>query len=108
MPVVNNKVTPNGAFIDLLVAVSLPRQTALQNAGQAVPAPVPARALIDTGASCTAIDPSLIQALGLTPTGTVPVHTPTTGQSPQICNQFDIALALIVQPNIHIMVGRFQ
>ena len=37
------------------------------------------RGLIDTGASCTCIDPQVFSTLGLQPTGSAPVLTPSTG-----------------------------
>lgn len=53
------------------------------------------RGLIDTGASLTAIDPSVLQALNLTPTGTTGVVTPTTGTTPQQLNQYDVQIIIL-------------
>ena len=55
------------------------------------------RALVDTGASCTCVDPSVLANLNLTPTGSVSVNTPSTGATPHLANQYDIAL--IIPPN---------
>jgi Aspartyl protease len=55
------------------------------------------RALVDSGASGTVIDRSVVAALGLVPTGSVPVHTPSTQGVPHTCNQYDISL-WFVQP----------
>ncbi len=77
-----------------LVGASAPRTQALVAANAAVPAPVQISALVDTGATGTVIDPSVMQTLGLTPTGTVNVITPTTGSTPVPCPQFDIALVI--------------
>lgn len=52
------------------------------------------RALIDTGASCTCVDPAKIAPLGLTPTGNIPILTPSTGSTPHFANQYDVALVI--------------
>jgi hypothetical protein len=61
-----------------------------------VPPPVIVRALIDTGASCTCLDPLVIAKLGLAPSGTVQVHTPSTAGSAVTCNQFDVAVGVFM------------
>ena len=76
--------------------VSVPRFTALVRAGEQPPSPVTGRALIDAGASSSCIDPSVTSSLGLEPHGTVPVHTPSTGDHPHLANQTD--LSIIVPP----------
>ena len=40
------------------------------------------------------IDSGVVQSLGLFPTGTIQIHTPTTGPTPCICNQYDISLVI--------------
>jgi hypothetical protein len=87
-----------GPILSALIAVSEARGHALKGAGQPVPSPVPVTALIDTGASCTCVDPAILAALSLTPTGSVSISTPSTGAMPHQADQFDIAL-LIPAPN---------
>lgn len=48
--------------------------------------------LVDTGASSTAVDRGLIAPLGLTATGAVMCHTPTTGQNAVRLDQYDVML----------------
>ena len=67
---------------------------ALLAANLPVPNPVQIRGLLDTGASGTAIDPSVLTALGLTPTGTTLVNTPTTGATPQVAEQYDVGFVI--------------
>jgi hypothetical protein len=60
---------------------------------------IPVRALVDTGASNTCIDPSVLigqnpAGLALTPTGTVSMTTPSTGTTPHIADQYDVALLI--------------
>jgi hypothetical protein len=60
MPQITIPTSPNGLVISVVVGVSVPRQAALTQAGQRVPDAVPVRALVDTGASCTLIDKTIL------------------------------------------------
>jgi predicted aspartyl protease len=84
-----------GPLIDVVVGISTYRQDAMRNAGMAIPQPIPMRALIDTGASGTCVDPAIVQQLGLQPSGTTQIHTPSTADAPVTCNQYDIQLTLV-------------
>lgn len=95
MPHLVQQTAAGGPLIDVLVGVSSFRKEALEKAGQPVPPSIPMRALIDTGASCTCVDPSIITSLGITPSGSMPIHTPSTSGAPKICNQYDIQLVLV-------------
>jgi hypothetical protein len=93
VPSVNLQINaPQGPLITVLIGVSGPREDALKKAGMPVPAPIPANLLVDTGASHTCLDPSIIDPLGLTPSGAVGVHTPSTQGSPVMMEQFDVKL----------------
>lgn len=95
MPSVNAQINPQfGPLIDVQIHVSEPRAHALTANNQVIPPAVSARLLIDTGASNTCIDPRLIAALGIAPTGSVPMHTPTTAGTPVHCDQYDIKLII--------------
>lgn len=83
-----------GPIIKLFVGVSTPRRTALQTAGLPVPTPIVVDFLVDTGASCTAVDAATIAPLGISPTGDILVSTPTTGGQPETRLQYDVALIL--------------
>jgi hypothetical protein len=63
-------------------------------ASQPLPPMVQVRALIDTGASHTCVDPTILHPLNLTPTGSTPVHTPTTGGAPETRNLYDICFLI--------------
>jgi hypothetical protein len=84
----------NGPVLTVVIGVSVARGDALMTAGQPVPAGISARALIDTGASCTCVDPSILAKLALTPTGTVSVHTPSTGPAAHLAEQYDVSLII--------------
>jgi predicted aspartyl protease len=95
MPHLTQQIGPGGPILDLFVGVSFPRSEALRKAGRSVPNSVRIKGLIDTGASCTCIDPTILSGLGLVPTGTTQVHTPSTsGAVPHIAKQFDVSLVL--------------
>ena len=93
-----------GPTLDVLVGVSQPRASALVAAGQPVPPSVTAHVLIDTGASCTCVDASVLAGLNLTPTGSVPINTPSTDTTPHPANQFDVSLTLM-HPAISLALG---
>lgn len=94
MPHLTLPLSAGRPLIDIYVGVSQARRDALTEAGQVFPAPLPARALVDTGASCTCIDLTILQQLGIPPTGTTPVLTPSTGQIPHIANQYDVSIQI--------------
>ena len=79
---------------DAFVGVSQPRAEALKAANQTTPQPVRIRALIDTGASCTCIEPVVLRSLNLTPTGSLPMRTPSTGTQVHYADQFDVSLVV--------------
>ncbi len=76
------------------VSVSRARAAALQSASQPIPPIEWIVALIDTGASRTAVDRTVISKLGLTPTGSVLISTPSTGQNPAPMNTYDVGIVL--------------
>jgi hypothetical protein len=82
----------NGPVLTVMLGVSLPRADALATAGQPLPNSVPVRALVDTGASCTCVDPGVLDRLALTPTGSTTIHTPSTGAAPHVADQYDVSL----------------
>jgi hypothetical protein len=62
MPVLKDKLEPEGALVDVLVGLSRTAVRGLRQAGRPVPAAAALRALLDTGAECTCVD---LQAAGL-------------------------------------------
>ena len=96
MPYFTRPVDPTTGSLLLIasVGVSAPRQAALKAAGHPIPPRVRVEALVDTGASCTCVDPSILAQLGLSPTGTVPILTPSTGGTSHAADQYDISLTI--------------
>ncbi len=74
--------------------VSKARYEALQTAKQPTPVGEKVRALLDTGASVSCIDPSVVTALSIPPHGTCLLNTPTTGDTPQTVNLYDIGIGI--------------
>lgn len=129
MPHFTLQISPEGALIDVVIGVSEARRAALTEAGQNIPNLVPMRALIDTGATSTCIDPSILQLLNLTPKGKIPVHTPSTGGIAVEADQYDVCIIIpafanqaplilsnlpvicmpliaSMGPNVHALIGR--
>ena len=104
MPHVTAHIAAGGPVVELRVGVSLSRANALRQAGLDVPQQMAIRGLIDTGASCTCIDPGCLSFLGLQPTGQTVVHTPTTGGTPHPCNQYDVSIMLL-HPGLTLTFG---
>jgi hypothetical protein len=96
MPHYNFRITDEGPFFQIHVGVSRPRKNALLAAGKSVPPSLAVKFLVDTGASCTNIDSKIIGKLGVQPTGSVPVHTPSTGSRPINFLTYDVELSIAV------------
>ena len=95
MPHFTLPIDANGPFVKVLLSVSEAREIALIKASKPVPAPVIAKGLIDTGASCTCVDFSIIKQLKISPSGETKVVTPSTrSRNPETMNQYDICLKI--------------
>jgi hypothetical protein len=92
MPSINIPIGSSGPLVLATVGISIPRQAALQAAGLPAPSFVQGQFLIDTGATSSCVDSGLIAKLGLTPTGSVSIHTPSTNGIAHACNQYDIMM----------------
>lgn len=86
-------------MLEIRIGVSVPRAEAMKKDGLEIPPLVLIRGLVDTGASSSAIDPSVIEILGIPPTGTIHVLTPSTGIISHECNQYDVQM-IIDHPHI--------
>jgi hypothetical protein len=86
-------------MIDLIVSASAPRLNLLTQQQQPHPVPQTIRGLVDTGASNTCVDPSVLAALQLQPTGSVPMLTPSTGATPMNADTYDVGI--IVPNGVH-------
>lgn len=100
-----NNITIQGPLLTVMVGISVPRQQAMAAAGLTLPLPVRAQMLIDTGASHTSLCKTIIQALSLTPTGSIPILTPSTGTIPHQVSTYDVLLAVmgVTPQDVHLL-----
>ncbi|HZL35223.1 MAG TPA: retropepsin-like aspartic protease [Tepidisphaeraceae bacterium] len=70
----------------------------------AIPNVIQSRLILDTGATTTLIDESVLKSLGLTPTGTAQILTPSTGGTAITCPMYDVFLG-INHPNHALSLG---
>ena len=94
MPSIALPFGQTGPLVQVIIGLSLPHRDALTKSGKAVPPPVMGTFLIDTGASGTCVDPDYVLPLGLVPTGSVSIQTPSTNGSGHICHQYDVSLLI--------------
>lgn len=85
-------VSQQGPILNVFILVSGPRADALKAAGKPIPNAVPAKLLIDTGATSSCVCSSVVTALGINPTGNTPVLTPSTGATPHLAPTYDIGM----------------
>jgi hypothetical protein len=70
------RIEPNGPFINVTLMQTSQHVARVKAAKLPPAAPVTVRALVDTGASASAIDSNIVRQLGLNQTGRSLVHTP--------------------------------
>lgn len=104
MPHFSLTFTQGAPIVNMIVGVSGARYQALLAAGQTVPPLQNVRALIDTGASGTCIDPMIFQALELQPTGSIPVLTPSTGNMPVDADTYDAGISIPNGPQAALVI----
>lgn len=96
MPLLTAPFQQGAPLIRVAVGVSEPRANALQAAGQPIPGHQLCLGLVDTGASHTCVDPSILTALSLPPTGSTTVVTASSGSTPHPCSQYDVSLVIMM------------
>lgn len=94
MPHFTLSLTQSAPIVVMFVGVSAARAQALTAAAQPIPQAQNIRALIDTGASHTCVDPMVFAALGLQPTGSTPMLTPSTGATPVDADTYDVGILI--------------
>jgi predicted aspartyl protease len=88
------QVDSAGPLVKVAVYVSEARRAAMVAENLAVPEGRILTALVDTGASITSIEPAVLQFLGLTPTGTIDLVTPSTGDGVHTASTYDVELCI--------------
>ena len=101
MRTLNGSLQPEGARVDVQLGLAAANVLALRNAGRPIPAAIPARALIDTGAEVTCADPQVLAPLtsaGLRPTRFVFANLPATGGL-GLCAEYPVGLTILHPSN---------
>lgn len=98
MPHFTLNIDPGGPIVNALVQISEGRRAALAAQKSPIPEPQVIRALVDTGASFTSIEPSVLQLLELSPTGTIDIVTPSTGQNVHTTETYDVNFVIYAGP----------
>ncbi len=99
MPHFTLNLDASGPVVNAGVSVSEGRRQALLAASEQIPEMQIIRALIDTGASFTSIDPAVLVTLNLTPTGTIDIVTPSTGQGTHTADTYDVDFKIGAGPD---------
>jgi predicted aspartyl protease len=76
MPRLQSAIGFDGAIVTVRIELGAVEESLLRATGQPVPPPFPTTALIDTGASHSAVHPMILNHLGATQTGTAQVSVP--------------------------------
>lgn len=95
MPHLTIPISLDGPVIDISVWPSEHHRRTLKKLNKPIPQPINLRAIIDTGASCTVIEPQQLASLNLIPRGTTQFHTPSTGGVASTAPVYDVALILV-------------
>lgn len=98
MPHFTLSIDAAGPVVTAAVSVSEGRRNALVAEGRAVPPMRIVRALVDTGASFTSVEPEVLRALELTPTGTIDIITPSTGTNVHTIDTYDVDFVIGAGP----------
>ena len=99
MPHFTRPLEASGPVVNAGVIVSEGRLQALTTANEPIPQMQYISALIDTGASFTSLDPAVLTALNLTPTGTIEIVTPSTGQGTHTADTYDVDIRIGAGPD---------
>ncbi len=95
-----------GPWLDVEVHVPRAFEDLLVKQGKNVPQPISGRALIDTGASISAVDNSIITSLGVQPVGVTQVHTPSgSAQQNQYPVRFSFPGSGLPDLSVHQAIG---
>src|SRR5512146_2562521 len=80
----------SGPSVDMPVWIGTAVEDALRKSGSRAQDPVPVKGMIDTGATVSVFQPSVVQQLGLQPVGAIAISTSTA--EGVLCYQYSIRL----------------
>jgi len=93
MPHITMPIERNCCYVNLVVGPGVLLRNAMAAAKLPPIKPLVCRGLLDSGATCTAVDPTVLAKVAF-PKNKVPVHTPSTGATPHMANVCDVGLYL--------------
>jgi hypothetical protein len=102
---INRQITAMGPLVELTVGPSSLSADALIKHGLPAPQPMAVMGLIDTGATLTTVNSSLVQRMGLDPVGSRRLLT-ATGITPCYLYQISISLADHAIPSWDVLEAR--
>ncbi len=94
MPHFTQYLSQGAPFLNVLVGPNYEAVIRLERQGRVAPAALRVRGLIDTGASHSSVDPSVLSALRLSAAGLAQMHTASTGVTSSRVEAFDISLLI--------------
>ena len=94
MPTLTDALLPEGALVQILVGLDMASIQKLRTALRPLPPPIGVRALIDTGAESTCVDPSLVQMLRLPVAGSTFANLPAHGGL-KVNMQYDASVTIV-------------
>jgi hypothetical protein len=96
MPLINGRIHHSRAIVDAMIGIPNVRRRLLTKHSFPIPAPVPVRLLVDTGATLSGFHPSVFRQLDLTPYEKSAIWTPsTTPESPDYFDHYIVSLSLV-------------
>jgi hypothetical protein len=90
-------VSPDGALVDVLIGLAAPDVLLLRRSGRPIPQPVAARALLDSGADASCVEPALLAPLlaaGLALNRLVIANMPATGGM-NLAGEYNTSLTVV-------------
>lgn len=94
MSSINLPIDIKGPILEAVLEPSPARIEALKKGKLKIPQSIRCNFLLDTGAASTCIDPAIIKKLELSPTGAIPIITPSTNGIPVVCYTYDIQIII--------------
>lgn len=94
MPHFTLQLSTNGPIVRAAIMISGPRIQMLTEAGQTIPEVQSINALIDTGASISGVDSTILAALGLTPTGQTQLISASSGAKGVSVPTYDVCIGI--------------
>jgi hypothetical protein len=107
MPRLSGLLEPEGALVAVAVGLSRSEVQRLRNAARPIPAPVSLRALLDTGAECSCVDPQAVATLALPLANIGLANIPAVGGLTPTA-EYEASLTIVhpaTDPRLNLVIG---